>query len=265
MAAEDWDQVVETFQSSPKLDAWRGYMKEVYCRLTRRWFQTAPQGRRLKTDLFEEAICLQHPMAEFPVGSLGMDGSISAVATARRNLRASGGHRLLVGDLRQSPIRPGALSSILSGSSLDHFEAEEDLASGLAEVSAGLEPGGILVLTLDNPQNPLIWLRNHLPYRFLHRLGLVPYFVGRTWSRGEAQRQLENLGLEVIAASAIAHTPRAPAIWLDALARRWGGDRLRSLLLRTYLAFECLESLPTRYITGYYVAIRARRPAGSDS
>jgi len=30
-----------------------------------------------KFDLFEEAICLQHPMAEFPEGSLGMDGSIS--------------------------------------------------------------------------------------------------------------------------------------------------------------------------------------------
>jgi len=262
MVTENWDQVVEDFQSSPQLDAWRGYMKEVYCRLTERWFETAPPGRRLKTDLFEEAICLQHPMAEFPEGSLGMDGSVSVVAKARRNLEASGGHRLLVSDLRQSPIRPGTLSTILSGSSLDHFETEEELTSGLAEVSAGLAPGGILVLTLDNPQNPLIWLRNHLPYRLVNRLGLVPYFVGITWSRGEAQRQLEKLGLEVTAESAIAHAPRAPAIWLDSLTRRWGGDRARDLLLRTYLAFECLESLPTRYLTGYYVALRARKSEG---
>jgi SAM-dependent methyltransferase len=265
MATESWDRVVEDFRSSPTLDAWRGYMKEVYCRLTRRWFDNAPAGRRLKTDLFEEAICLQHPMAEFPEGSLGMDGSISVVARAKNNLENSNSYRLLVGDLRQSPIRSGALSSILSGSSLDHFETEEELASGLAEVSAGLAPGGILVLTLDNPQNPLIWLRNHLPYRLLNRLGLVPYFVGRTWSRGEAQRQLEELGLEVTAESAIAHAPRAPAIWLDSLTRRWGGDRLRGLLLRTYLAFEGLESLPTRYLTGYYVAMRARKPSGRQA
>lgn len=265
MATENWDQVVEDFQGSPTPVAWRGYMKEVYCRLTRRWFETAPPGRRLKTDLFEEAICLQHPMAEFPEGSLGMDGSISVVARAKNNLEDSNGYRLLVGDLRQSPIRSGALSSILSGSSLDHFETEEELAAGLAEVSAGLTPGGILVLTLDNPQNPIIWLRNHLPYRLLNRVGLVPYFVGMTWSRGEAQRQLEELGLEVTAESAIAHAPRAPAIWLDSLTRRWGGDRLRGLLLRTYLAFECLESLPTRYLTGYYVAIRARKPSGRQA
>ena len=189
-----------------------------------------------------------------------MDSSISVVAGAKGNLEERGGHHVVVGDLRQSPIRSGALGSILSGSSLDHFETEEELVSGLAEVSAGLAPGGILILTLDNPQNPAIWLRNHLPYRWLHRLGLDPYFVGRTWSRGDARDQLETLGLQVTAESAIAHVPRAPAIWLDSLTRRFRGDRFGRLLLGCYLAFERLESLPTRYLTGYYVAIRARKP-----
>ena len=259
MASEDWDQVVADFQSSPTLDVWRAYMKEVYCRLTRRWFEAAPPGRRLKTDLFEEAISLHHPMAEFPEGSLGMDVSISVVARARANLGRSTIHHLVVSDLRQSPIRPGALGTILSGSSLDHFETEEELISGLAALTAGLTPGGVLVLTLDNPQNPLIWLRNLLPYRILKRVGLVPYFVGKTWSRREARRQLEDLGLEVSDETAIAHAPRAPAIWLDSLTAQWRGARLGDALLRVYLAFEVLEALPTRYLTGYYVAIRARR------
>ena len=126
MAPEKWDRVVEEFQSSPTLEAWRGYMKEVYGRLARRWFEAAPAGPRLKTDLFEEAICPQHPMADFPAGSLGMDGSISVVAAARHNLDAARETRLLVGDLRRSPIRPGTLGSILSGSSLDHFETESE-------------------------------------------------------------------------------------------------------------------------------------------
>ena len=257
MSAEDWDRIAEEFQGSPPLDAWRGYMKEVYSRLTRRWLQEAPPGRCLKTDLFEEAICLQHPMADLPVGSVGMDGSISVVASAKSNLARYGGFHVLVSDLRQSPVRPGALTSILSGSSLDHFETEEELASGLAEVTAGLAPGGVLVLTLDNPQNPLVWIRNHLPYRWLHRLGLVPYFVGRTWSRSQARKQLEGLGLEVTSETAVAHVPRAPAIWLDSVTRGWRSERFGSMLLRAYLAFEALESLPTRYVTGYYVAIRA--------
>jgi len=257
MASENWDQVVADFQSSPTLDVWRAYMKEVYCRLARRWFAAAPPGRRLKTDLFEEAISIHHPMAEFPEGGMGMDGSISVVAGAKNNLESSSGYRLLVSDLRRSPIRPGTLSSILSGSSLDHFETEEELVSGLAEVTAGLTPGGVLLLTLDNPQNPLIWLRNHLPYRMLNRLGLVPYFVGKTWSRRDARRQLESLGLEVIDETAIAHAPRAPAIWLDSLTTNWRSTRLGDALLRAYLAFEVLEGLPTRYLTGYYIAIRA--------
>lgn len=260
MASENWDQVVEDFQSSPTLDVWRAYMKEVYCRLTRRWFAAAPPGRRLKTDLFEEAISLHHPMAEFPEGGIGMDGSISVVARAKNNLESSSGYRLLVSDLRRSPIRPEALSSILSGSSLDHFETEKELVAGLAEVTAGLAPGGVLLLTLDNPQNPLIWLRNHLPYRLLNHLGLVPYFVGWTWSRRDARQQVESLGLEISDETAIAHVPRAPAMWLDSLSARWRGNRIRDTLLQFYLAFEFLQWLPTRYLTGYYVAIRACRP-----
>jgi SAM-dependent methyltransferase len=260
MATKYWDQVLEDLLGAAELPSWRAYMKEVYCRLARRWFESAPPGLRLKTDLFEEAIGRQHPMAEFPEGSLGLDGSISVVAKARVHLAAAGEYHLLVSDLRQSPIRPGSLSTILSGSSLDHFESERDLSAGLAEVAAGLAAGGILVLTLDNPQNPVIWARNRLPFHWLHRLGLVPYFVGRTWSRDQARSSLESLGMEVIEETAIVHAPRAPAIWLDTLTRRWRGERLGRALVRAYLACECLARLPTRYLTGYYVAIRARQP-----
>ena len=263
MTAENWDRVVEDFQGSPTLEAWRGYMQEVYGRLAKRWFETAPPGLRLKTDLFEEAICPQHPIADFPVGSLGTDGSISVVVRARHNIDAAHDCRLLVSDLRQSPIRSGALGSILSGSSLDHFETDEELSCGITEIAEGLAPGGILVLTLDNPHNPLIWLRNHLPYRLLHRLRLVPYFVGRTWSRSKARRHLEALGLEVTDQTAVAHVPRAPAIWLDSLSQRLEADRIGRLLLRAYLAFERLELLPTRYLTGYYIALRVRKPGES--
>jgi SAM-dependent methyltransferase len=265
MTVENWDRIAEKFKGSPPLDAWREYMREIYSRLTRRWLQTAPPGRCLKTDLFEEAICHHYPMADLPDGSVGMDGSISVVASAKSNLARRGRFHLLVSDLRQSPVRHGALTSILSGSSLDHFATEEELISGLAEVTAGLAPGGVLVLTLDNPQNPLVWIRNHLPYRWLHRLGLVPYFVGRTWNRSRARQQLEDLGLEVTSETAVVHVPRAPAIWLDSLTRSWRSDRFGRMLIRAYLAFEALEFLPTRYMTGYYVAIRAVQPTARQT
>ena len=48
--------------------------------------------------------------------------------------------------------------------------------------SFGILPllGGTLLITLDNGRNPLVALRNLLPFSLLRRLGLVPYYVGPT-------------------------------------------------------------------------------------
>ncbi len=262
MTIEDWNRVVGTFHAASRQDLWRGYMRQVYDRLGRRWFEGAPAGPRLKTDLFEEAISSHHPMSGFPPGSVGTDGSIAVAVLAKQQLGSPPGHHLVVSDLRHSPFREASLGSILSGSSLDHFSREEDLVGSVAEVAAALAPGGVLILTLDNPTNPVVWLRNHLPERLLRRLRLVPYFVGRTWGRRRTRRELARLGLEVHDETAIAHIPRAPAMWLDSLTGRWRGGRVGRILSRLYLGFERLENLPTRYLTGYYIAVRARKPTG---
>ena len=41
-----------------------------------------------------------------------------------------------------------------------------------------LKPRAPLILTLDNAANPLIAIRNALPFAMLKRSGVVPYFVG---------------------------------------------------------------------------------------
>ena len=254
-----WDQVVEEARRGTSLGAWRAYMRRVYQRLVRDWLPRR-SGRGLKTDLFEEAVTPHHLLPDLGPGSIGVDGSPAVVRAAQRRLAAAGGpYLLVVGDLRRLPLRSGSVMRILAGSSLDHFADKADIAVSLAELTRVLAPGGTLVVTFDNPHNPIVWLRNHLPFTWLNRLRLVPYYVGATYNRAEARAQLEALGLVVTHVTAVAHAPRAPAIWLVALVERLGWTLLGTPVARILNGFERLERCPTRYWTGYYLAFRAEK------
>jgi SAM-dependent methyltransferase len=236
-------------------------MRDVYTRLLARWLP-GERSRGLKTDLFEEAVTPHHLFATLGPRGVGIDGSLAIVRAARARLTAEGRRPLLVvADLRRLPIRSGVVGHVLSGSSLDHFERREDIATSLQDLARTLAPGGTLVLALDNDENPVVWLRNRLPFGWLHRLGLVPYYVGPTCRRDEARHTLEALGLDVTAVTAIAHAPRMIAIRLVALVERRDWPRVHRTVAAGLRAFERLETWPTRYRTGYYIALRAEKPA----
>jgi SAM-dependent methyltransferase len=254
-----WDGVLgETLEARP-IETWRAYMRDVYVDLIRRWLTASRPGPSLKTDLFEEAVTDHELMSELGSGSVGLDCSPAIAARASARLRPRARALCVVGDLRQIPLRGGALARILAGSSLDHFSDKRDIAVSLRELARVLAPGGALVLTLDNPHNPIVWLRNHLPIAWLTRLGLVPYYVGATYGLAEARRQLEAVGLVVTDVAAVAHAPRVPAIAIAALTGRLSSRRLAAWLRRGLRVFEGLGRWPTRYLTGYYLAFRAEK------
>jgi SAM-dependent methyltransferase len=261
-----WDGVSQEARRSAPLDAWHAYMRRVYVRLVHEWLPPVDAGRGLKTDLFEEAVSAHHVLSALGPASVGLDVSPAAVAAARDRLRDAPGGRLFVaGDLRQLPLRSSTITRILCGSSLDHFRDPGDIARSLAELVRVLAPRGVLVVTFDNPENPVIWLRNRLPFSWLRRLSLVPYYIGETYSRTAARRRLESLGLEVTDVTAVAHVPRAPAIWVLAVVERLGWTVLRRRLERVLDYFDALEHGPLPYRTGYYVALRARKCESSPT
>lgn len=252
MSQRYWDEVVAEIQDSRPMHAWRAYMHRVYQRLIHDWLD--PKGKvALKTDLFEEAVTPFCPLSDLGENAIGIDISWKVAHSARENSNHS--NRFLVADLRNIPFQAGFVDRILSGSSLDHFSETADLDKGLSELARILRPGGILVLTLDNPHNPLIWIRNHLPFRLLNELGIVPYYVGKTLSRNALRTQLQSLGFTVSDVRAVAHAPRAPAIWMVRIAERfqWNTDSLQAFLQ----GFEQMQKWPTRFVTGYYLAVRA--------
>jgi len=260
-----WDHIFEETRRGTSLGTWRAYMRRIYRRLVQDWLPAASLGRGLKTDLFEEAVTPYHLLPELGPGSIGVDCSPAVVRAAQEQLAArEEAYLLVVGDLRRLPLRSESVMRILAGSSLDHFSDKTDIAVSLAELTRVLAPGGTLVVTFDNPHNPIVWLRNRLPFAWLNRLHLVPYYVGATYNCTEARHRLEALGLAVTDVTAVAHVPRAPAIWLVAAAERLGWRWLDTLLMQIFNGFEAMEYWPTRYRTGYYLAIRAEKRATDE-
>ena len=239
------------------LDSFLGELKRrEHLRLLRDWGALVPRSRLLKTDLFEEAVgpdaLLDALHAE--VGEAhAIDVSAAVVQRARRRLGAA---RALcqVADVRELPYADGSFSTVLSTSTLDHFEDPADLGKSLREIRRVLAAGGRLVITLDNRQNlfdPLL--------RLASRLGWSPYYLGRSYRVDELRRELTAAGFEVEATTAILHNPRMVAVGAVRLARWSRIPALVTAVERLLLEAQRLERTRWRYSTGSFVAAVARR------
>ncbi|MEO8193996.1 MAG: class I SAM-dependent methyltransferase [Gemmatimonadales bacterium] len=150
------------------------------------------------------------------------------------------------GDVRRLPIGDETVDAIVSLSTLDHFESPDDVATSLGELFRVLRPGGILVLTLDNLANPVVALRNRLPFRLTHAIGLVPYPTGTTYGPRAAQERVGAAGFEIAECTTIMHAPRVLAIPLMNALAALRSSRVSAVLSRMAMAFETLQGLPSR-------------------
>src|SRR5207247_446070 len=120
-------------------------------------------------------------------------------------------------DVRRLPFKAGRFDAVVSNSTLDHFDDSEGVAVALRELNRVLAPGGSLLISLDNPANPLVALRNALPFSLLHRIGLVPYYTGWTCGQRRLRQLLDVAGFETVDVSAVMHCPRAVAVAIGAV------------------------------------------------
>lgn len=253
-----WNQVTREWLRSSPQELWRVHADLVNVELCDRWLPEKDGGRLLKTDLFDEAF--GQGIYPFLVRRadhfVGMDLSSGTVTTARsRYLELPG----LAADARSLPFVDQAFDLIVSNSTLDHFGSLSEIKASLGELGRILRPEGHLLITVDNLSNPIVALRAVLPFRWLNRLGLVPYYVGQTLGQRGLCRFLEEAGFEVERVGAIMHCPRVLAVALSRTVQRLAGPRGQSRYLRALRVFERLSGWPTRYLTGHFVAVLARR------
>ena len=256
--AQYWDDVgAPTGRHRQRL--WRVHSDLVNGAWLARRLSTAPVGRLLKTDLFDEALSAGlYPLLSARGRTVvGVDLGVSTVRAARARyaaLQAAGA------DVRALPFASGAFDLVVSTSTLDHFAAVADIAVSLDELHRVLRPSGHLLLTLDNPANPVVALRNALPFRPLSALGIVPYRIGAACGPRQLQRAVRRAGFEVLDVDAILHCPRVFAVAGTAVLERYGSPRAQQRYLRCLMPFERLAGWPTRFRTGYFTAIVARKP-----
>jgi SAM-dependent methyltransferase len=253
-----WDQVAQGWQPDQRDLLWRRHSDRVNISFLAPRLPVERVERLLKTDLFDEANSegLAPLLARHARMVVGIDVSTSVLRAAHRQYPLL---RPAAADVRCLPFADESFDCIVSTSTLDHFANRDELLASLNELARVLRPRGLLILTLDNPANPAVGLRNALPFSWLHRIGLVPYFVGTTLRARDLRASAEAAGLEVKETTFILHCPRALAVVATRLARhcrRGTQERLLRMLGR----FEGLASWPTRHSTGYFVALCATKP-----
>jgi SAM-dependent methyltransferase len=254
---EHWDQVAEQWRDSCPDGLWRQHADKVNGQLVERWLPRAPVGRLLKTDLFDEAATggLNDQLQRRARLVVGIDLSVVTVCVARSNAK---GMVVACADVRSLPFTDGAFDVVVSNSTLDHFRTRQELIASMRELNRVTRPGGELVLTLDNQTNPVVAFRNAVPFHWLRRLGIVPYYVGATCGPRALKTLLEETNWELREMDAILHCPRFPVIRASQFFGRRSPETQERFL--AWLArFEGLARWPTRYLTGYFVAALAVR------
>jgi SAM-dependent methyltransferase len=251
-----WDTVARDWSDTQPQSLWRAHSDAINISFLARWMPAAGIERVLKTDLFDEAYSQGlYPFLSANVKTVfGMDISELPSRAARSRYN---GFRTICADVRQLPFVDEAFDLLVSNSTLDHFESHEEIIASLRELHRVLQPGGHLLLTLDNMANPAVALRNRLPFRLLNRLGIVPYYVGASFGPWRLKSVLQRMDFEVTEVTSLMHFPRVLGVAITRLLERHATTSTQQKILRFLLAFERLSKLPTRFITGQFVAVKA--------
>jgi len=254
-----WDHIARSWESRIRQRLWRIYNDAVCQNLLGKHILPGVQQRALKTDVFDEAVAkgVLSFLASRCNEVIGCDVSSHVIKMARqRNSNAC----FITADVRGFPFARESFDWVVSLSTLDHLENVSEILRGLCEIFRILKPGGKLFLTLDNLANPIVALRNFLPFPMLHRMRILPYSIGTTCGPNRLRGLLIEAGFKIREVHSGFHCPRVLAIpiveWID----RHAGNNAKQKTLNTLMRFEKLENWPTRFLTGHLIVAIADKP-----
>lgn len=264
----DWDAMAGVWLERPAGGLWRRHSDAINCKLLERWLPEG-LGAVLKTDLFDEAVSdgLAPVLDLRSSRVVGVDLNVEIVEAATRRHPSIEAH---VADVRALPFESESFDAVVSNSTLDHFDHEREIAVAVGELARVLRPGGRLVLTLDNPANPVVALGKALPRHVLNRawrvvgkstarVGLTPYYMGATLNPQAMRQTARAAGLEPVDETTLVHAPRVVAVMVAA-ALESRSPLVQSRFLALLAACERLGSTPVARFTAHANALLAVKP-----
>ncbi len=258
-----WDSVAKRMAASSGYHLDRvmaDHKRRVHVALLEGWCENLEGARILNTDLFEEAfgpdqIVIDWPGKERGATLFGTDISLEIARSSRDRATGEGGAILVsAGDARSLPFRRATFRYVYSSSTLDHFDSKDELFLGVGEAIRVLEPGGFLILTLDNPRTffyPVV--------RWLGARGLFGFCLGETVTDADLRKHLDRWGAEVVECRAIYHVHR---LVYTAILRAVRLFRLGFLVGPIGRHFEKLEGRQKgsgEFRTGWYTAWKVEK------
>lgn len=230
--------------------------RRIHQDLIRHWAGPCAAACVLKTDSFEEAFGDDQILFDlFPDARLVIGMDVAWETVQRAHARCGDPAICFVtGDVRKLCIGPKSVDLVVSTSTLDHFDSREQLSVALAELGRAVRPGGLAIVTLDNPENPL-----YRVLRWASRRGMAPFALGCTASLSTLVQLLEQQGFEVVDTAILIHNPRLISTLLFLALRRLLGHYADAPIRWALACFALLGRLPTARYTACFVAACARK------
>ncbi|MFA5089763.1 MAG: class I SAM-dependent methyltransferase [Candidatus Omnitrophota bacterium] len=251
-----WDDVAEKAGLLYADNPFFKYKKREILRLVNSWGQGLLDKRILKTDLYEESLGFDDILFDLARNNdnvFGIDISPKIVAMAEKRAKALNIKlRLLEQDVKKIDFQDESFDLIISNSTLDHFPGIRDALSELHRV---LKKRGVLILTLHNKSNLILYLLCSI-MRGLNRYH--NFYVEGSYSLVETERLARGIGFKVLESDTIIHIPPLFPTMIN-LFYKSNIRIIKYLLNQTVRLFESIgkKKYFINHFTGYLIAIKA--------
>ncbi len=252
--------IAKSYKSKVHIDSLLGrYKSDEFINLVKKWVDDFDNKKILKTDLREEAFGEDEILFSLSKeGSIFFALDIAEETTQRAYIRQKErgfAHQYITADVRNLPFKDNIFDVILSSSTLDHFNSQDDLVKSLLELKRVIKVGGDLIITLNNKFN----INFYLMLKLGKNLGRISYPV-QFYSIYNLRKIIKDVGFSIQDQSFIVHILSPLNSILFLLRRYVGKDIVDKFTKISISLFRWLGNIKmSQAFTGWFIALKCTR------
>ncbi len=253
--SEYWNEVAVKMDNSYVDNPFFQYKKRELLRLINSWGRDKLDKKILKTDLYEESLGhddFLFDLAKNNENVYGMDISSEMVDMAKERAKKLGVNpNLVVQDARKMTFDDDTFDLIISNSTFDHFP---EIDEAISECGRVLKTGGVLIMTIHNKNNLLLYLLCKI-MKFFNKYH--SFYIEGVYSLREIRALVKQAGLGVTDSTAILHVPPVFPTLINVVYRSNFNIFKKSIVLLIKI-FEIWgrQKIFLNYLTGYLLAVK---------